>query len=371
MNRRKLLSLLAISTASISNSVSGRGIDKLLDELIESEDVVLNFEKVRMKLGVDIGCAIPKGLEQSGDILNKVKNEFSICCPEYNLNWSEDFDENSIGFNIVNDLNKHGMKIRGHTLYYYQNLPIKIRHRAASFGAAQLGDLIYKDVFDRVKRYKNKVAYWVINETFDGATKGRTLRKDPVVSKLGINLFEILISAAKDADENTGIELNDYLVERNKGYWAGSHYLTIAEALDKKSLKFDRIGFQCHVDWLPNGKSDFSPDAILATVAKLSQLNVDFAVTELDVDDRSFNGNESEREVFVASAYFDAVNRLKNMHRLVEVSMWSPFDQFNWIRRGNKLLEGTGKNSVSRCGLFDEGLRRKLSYYAVCKALLS
>jgi GH35 family endo-1,4-beta-xylanase len=207
----------------------------------------------------------------------------------------------------------------------------------------------------------------VINETIDHpATTG--LRLDPVTRKLGYDFFRIAISAVKDAVPGMQVELNDFAIERRGGS-AYRHYLEVGEHLDKHGLRYDRIGFQCHIDW-QGGRKDFSAGNIVSAARRLSGTHVNFAITEIDVDDRNFRGDEAARRRFVAREYYDALSRISTMPRLVEVSTWSAFDKSNWIRRGDKDKGRFPDSSVSRTGWFDDNYQRTLSYYAACRALL-
>ncbi len=192
------------------------------------------------------------------------------------------------------------------------------------------------------------------------------MRTDPVTQKLGLDTFRLLVEAVKSVDPDKKVEMNDFVVER-KGVNASNFFLDVAEHLDKYNLKFDRVGFQCHIDWSP--EKDFSTNAILKAVKNLEQIDVDIAISEIDVDDRRFRGSIEERDLFVADELYKALNELRDIPRLKEVSTWSAFDQNNWIRRGAKDKWGVKRSDMSRCGWFDENMQPKLAYYAVVRAL--
>ena len=332
----------------------------------------LSFAEVRKKRQIDIGFCLPSPEtgRHTGPLWETGVSEFSSACPEWSLNWDQDWDS-SMSILDINAWRQAGLNVRGHTLYYYANIPSNILEltKQKNITPGKLGDFIYENAHKRVQRWGDKVSYWVINETISNK-HSHGMRMDPVTQILGKDLFRILVAAVKDVDPNKKVEMNDFVIER-RGPAATDHYFAVAEHLDKHKLRFDRVGFQCHIDWYKR-RQDFHPDYILRAAHKLKALDVDFAITEIDVDDRPFKFSPEKRDLFVAEQYYNALSRLSSMPRLVEVSTWSAFDSDNWIVRGHK---DKGKysqtvNSQSKCGWFDNKFKRKLAYYAVCKALI-
>lgn len=335
------------------------------EEIIETKTSLETTASLMRDGGLDIGCAVPWPWNYSKPegFWPVIEEHFSVICPEYHLNWSEDI-RYSQSTGLILDARKRGKKVRGHTLYYYQNLPNFVKTKQWET-AIDAGDWLQKNTEERVKRWGRDLSYWVINEAIDNK-RGYGMRSDPVTKKLGLDTFRLLIEAVKSVDPNKEIEMNDYVIER-KGSSASNFFLEVAEHLDKHNLKFDRVGFQCHIDWRP--EKDFSTSAILSSVKKLEQINVDIAITEIDVDDRRFRGTPEQRDLFVADEIYRALSELRDIPRLKEVSTWSAFDKNNWIRRGAKDNLGIKRSDMSRCGWFDESMQPKLAYYAMVRAL--
>ena len=352
-------------------SAAPRKFRSIVEEFRDTGSVKgLSLSEVRKQRQIDIGFCLPSPQtgKGSGPLWETGLAEFSSVCPEWNLNWDQDW-KGTRSLTDINALHEAGLKVRGHSLYYYQNIPWKVsfaKQDASTPG--ELGDFIFENVRDRVARWGDKVSYWVINETISNK-KSRGMRIDPITKVLGKDLFRILVAAVKDVDPNKKVEMNDFVIER-RGPAATDHLFSVAEYLSKYDLKFDQVGFQCHIDWYKKNR-DFHPNHIIKAARKLKSLDVDIAITEIDVDDRPFKLSPSKRDLFVAEQYYDALRRLSDIPRLTEVSTWSAFDSDNWIRRGHK---DKGKysaevNERSRTGWFDDQFKRKLAYYAVCGAL--
>ena len=377
MERRVFLggasaTILAGCEETSLRSSSPPKFDAIVEEFADRGRLDVSLADVRARRGIETGCAIPwpfNGRARSSRIGETIAREFSIACPEFNLNWDQDW-RGTAAASDIRFLRSMGKKVRGHAAYFYQNIPSQVVRRAndPSVSTGQLGDFIYREMNQRVRRWGSSVSYWVINETIDHS-RGAGLRRDPVTEKLGYDFFRIAVSAIKDANPRMPVELNEFTIER-KGGSAFRHFLEVGEHLDKHGLRYDRIGFQCHIDW-QGGRKDFSAASILSAARRLNGTGVRFAITEIDVDDRNFRGDETARRVFVAREYYNALSTLADLPGLVEVSTWSAFDQNNWIRRGDKDKGRFPNSGVSRTGWFDDNYRRTLAYYAACRALVS
>ena len=380
MHRRKFLggataafiSGCSDAPSGSTSSSSATSFQSIVNEFADQGKLDVSLAQVRAERGIEIGCSIPwqfRGRASAGRFGETLSREFSIACPENDLQWDQRRHLAATRADI-RFLRSRGKKVRGHAIYFYQNIPASVAQAANDPGvsAGRLGDRIYKEMFDRVRRWGSNVSYWVINETAEHPAR-TGLRLDPVTRKLGYDFFRIAVSAVKDAAPGMQVELNDFVVER--GNDAGvRHLLQVGEHLDKHGLRYDRVGFQCHIDW-QGGRKDFSLGSVVSAARRLSGTGVNFAITEIDVDDRNFRGDEAERRVFVAKEYFNALSRLSSISRLVEVSTWSAFDTSNWIRRGDKDRGRFANSNVSRTGWFDDNYQRTLAYYASCRALLT
>lgn len=378
MDRRRFISSLAspLVVSALPSSALAESNPREFNELVEQFRAQgnvpgLDFATLRKRRGLNIGATVPyTSHKRIPDGMWKVlSKEFNTLTPEIHLEWEMEWQWPN-DQKYMRKYTNSGKRVRGHNLYFYQRLPDPIisMARDKSITPGKLGDYIYSKVSSRVKRWGNRVAYWSINETM--SPKGSAgIRSDPVTDKLGQDLIRILFAAVKDHSPNKPIEMNDWVVE-HFGSSRDKYISKTADYLDKYGFHIDRIGYQCHMNRSKGGKA--ISRNVMKSVSRLQSLGTQFAITEIDVDDRAFRGDTLAREEYVAREMYVALKQMRNIPRLAEVATWSPFDQDNWIRRndsknGNFSVKAA---DVSRCGLFDEQYRRKLSYYAVCRALM-
>lgn len=297
MDRRSFFNVAAVPFAITALSGASKGFKSLADEFRETGQVGgLSLAQVGKRRGIKFGCCLPwpQTGRRSGPLWNTLVREFGVACPEWHLNWDQDWRGSKSAGDIA-ALRQRGLSTRGHALYYYQNIPKPVFDIATrkDVTPGKLGEFIYRNTYDRVKRWGNKMSYWVINETID--SDGRGMRIDPVTRVLGKDFFRIIVAAVKDAAPNMPIEMNDYSIER-RGTAGTGHLIEVAKYLDKYGLSFDRVGFQCHIDWNKGGnKMDFSANNVVRAARKLKSLGVRFAITEIDVDDRRFKVSAKKR----------------------------------------------------------------------------
>jgi endo-1,4-beta-xylanase len=139
-----------------------------------------------------------------------LKQNFGQITPEYSMKWeTTEPSRNSFNFapadDVVNWAQNNGKKVRGHALIWHVALPQWVQ------GITDKNDLknvIENHIKNVVGRWKGKVMHWdVVNEIFndDG-----TLRKSVFSDVLGEEFVGIAFRAARAADPQARLFLNDY-----------------------------------------------------------------------------------------------------------------------------------------------------------------
>src|SRR5262249_32847203 len=139
---------------------------------------------------------------------------------------------------------------------------------------------------DMCGRYRGRVFCWdVVNEAInvgDGRPDG--LRKAVFLDQIGPEYFDLAHHAARAADPNALLVVNDYGIEYdmpgdNKKRLA---LLRLLERMKKAGTPVDVLGVQAH---LQTGGAPFSPAKLRQFFAEVAAMGLAIHITELDVAD--------------------------------------------------------------------------------------
>ncbi|CAE6471199.1 unnamed protein product [Rhizoctonia solani] len=283
-----------------------------------------------------------------------IKAEFGQLTPENSAKWdSIEPSQNSFNFNGFDTLvnwavanGKVGIRasyqsptylfpkiVRGHTFVWHSQLPSWV----SSIGnSATLTSVIQNHISVIGKRYAGKIYAWdVVNEIFndDG-----TFRSSVFYNVLGSNFVSIAFRAARAADPNAKLYINDYNLD-NLG-WAAPKVNAVVNLVKSQvaaGVPIDGIGTQTHLG--AGGSS-----TIQATLTQLATAGVDVAITELDIEGASAND------------YSTVVKACLSVSKCVGITVWGVSDKDSWRASSNPLL-------------FDSNYQKKAAYTAVAQAL--
>ena len=154
---------------------------------------------------------------------------------------------------------------------WYNQLPSWVSN--SGFTAAQLTSVIQNHCSTLVGRYKGQVYAWdVVNEPFNDDGSWRT---DVFYNTLGTSYVQIALEAARSADPDAKLYINEYNIE-----YAGAKatsLLNLVKTLKAASVPLDGIGFQSHfiVEQVPG--------SFQQTLEQFTALGIEVAITELDI----------------------------------------------------------------------------------------
>jgi len=241
---------------------------------------------------------------------------------------------------------EQGLRLRGHTLVWHQQLPAWVREDRT---AAEQRQVLIDHVEAQTQHFAGRVAQWdVVNEPLD---EDGTLRPSVWSDRLGESYIADAFRAAHGADPQARLYLNDYNVEGINAKSTGLYELV--ERLLQDGVPVHGVGLQAH---LIRGQV---PGDIAQNIRRFVDLGLDVEITELDVriqlpaTDQDLAGQ--------ADDYAAVASACVSVRGCTGITTWGIHDAESWV-------PGTFPGFGSAL-LFDDQWAAKPAYGAVVRAL--
>ncbi|THU87259.1 glycoside hydrolase family 10 protein [Dendrothele bispora CBS 962.96] len=242
------------------------------------------------------------------------------------------------GDQIVNLARANGQLLRGHNCVWHSQLPDWVSD--GNFDAATLTSILQTHCSTVVGRYQGEI--WdVVNEPFndDG-----TMRSFVFTDTLGSSYIDIALQAAKAADPNTKLYINDFNIE---GPGVKSTAMqNLVKDLKSRGIPIDGVGIQAH---LIVGEL---PADIQQNIEAFTALGVEVAITELDI--RMDLPATPDKLAQQKTDYQTVVSACNNVSECIGVTIWDFSDLVSWI-------PGTFPGQGAACP-WDENFVKKPAY---------
>jgi len=284
------------------------------------------------------GAAISTSHLGEAAYVNTWAAEFNGVTPENEMKW-DTVEPNRNQFNfgpgdqIVSQGKSRGMKIRGHTLVWYQQLPGWV----GGLYANNLRSALQNHISQEAGHWKGQLYAWdVVNEAFE---ENGTRRQSVFQQKLGDGYMEDSFRAARAADPSAKLCYNDYNTDGVNAKSTGIY--NMVRDFKSRGVPIDCVGFQSHL------ASNSNLSSYQANLQRFADLGVDVQITELDV-----GGSGSAQ----ANVYRQVTQACMAVSRCTGITVWGVTDKYSW-RSGDTPL------------LFDGNYGKKQAYTAVLDAL--
>jgi endo-1,4-beta-xylanase len=262
---------------------------------------------------------------------------------------------------------RNGLKMRGHTLVWHNQLPPWIFKDAS--GNTVKKEVLLQRLKDHittvVKRYKGKINAWdVVNEAVSDKPD-EYLRPSDWLKICGEEYISLAFRYAHEADPDALLFYNDYN-EINPIKMEKIHRLV--KSIKHAGVPIHGIGLQGH--WAIN---EPSYDQLNATLTRLGDLGLPLQVTELDIsvypkehharnrkpedDDTSFGVEKEQKQRAVYKMIFELFR--KHADKISNVTFWNISDRHSWLDN----FPVTNRKDYPL--LFDQKLQPKKAFYDV------
>ena len=255
---------------------------------------------------------------------------------------------------IVAFAERHGMRVRGHTLVWKRQLPCWLTEGADS-GAA-LAALLREHIRTVVGRYRGRIAVWdVVNEPLANQITADTppdslLRPTLWLKRLGPEHIELAFRWAHEADPGARLFLNETGAEA-EGPKADALYELLRDLL-ARGVPVHGVGLQMHLKL----RRPADTESVLRNMRRLASLGLEVQVTEMEVELARAPGDIREQLDGQARLYREVLAACLAVPRCTAFVMWGMTDRYTWQDPDTPLL-------------FDAEYRPKPAYDAV-RALL-
>ncbi|PAV16689.1 glycoside hydrolase family 10 [Pyrrhoderma noxium] len=281
--------------------------------------------------------------------------EFGQITPANSMKWDATEPQRGVftfsgGDQIATFAEGNSQLLRGHNCVWYNQLPSWVS--SGGFNAATLTSILQTHCSTIVEHYAGKIckhtnSWDVVNEAIgdDG-----NMRSFVFQNTIGTSYINTAFQAARGADPNAKLYINDYNIEQ-----AGAKQTTLinlVKSLKAEGVPIDGIGLQCHfiVNEIPNLQS---------TLQTMTALGVEVAITELDI--RMTLPSTQTLLSQQQANYQTVVAACKAVTGCVGITIWDYTDKYSWV-----------PNTFSGQGAalpWDQNLAKKPAYSGIVSAL--
>lgn len=259
---------------------------------------------------------------------------------------------------------KHGMKLRGHTLVWHQQMAPWFKSVVTKENAGRIFDGHIRTV---AGHYKGKMHSWdVVNEAIqvkDGLEHG--LRKTPWLEMLGPEYIDRAFRLAHEADPKAMLVYNDYGLDYDDPAEEAKRVAVLAllRRMKEKKVPVHGFGTQAHLN--ARNLSRIKAEPLKRFFGAVAGLGLKILITELDVIDADLPDDIEQRDKGVAEVYEAYLSAALQEKAVVAVLTWGLTDKYTWLARRHKRPSGAAVRVLPLDALY----ARKPAWHAMARAI--
>jgi endo-1,4-beta-xylanase len=274
-----------------------------------------------------IGTAVVTWHFDDSSYPSAAAQHFDSLTPENEMKWDStepqpgDF-EFEAGDKLVAFAAEHGMRVRGHTLVWHNQMP----GWAKSLSGSDLHAAMLRHIAGVAGHFKGRVAQWdVVNESIAEGESG-ALRPSSPFTPLGPTYIDDAFRAAHAADPQALLFYNDYDIEDPSTAKSEAAY-RLVKHLKEAGVPIHGIGFQMHVD-----PRNLPPaDAVRKNFERFAALGLFIEITELDVPLGELSGSRDEKLQRQKAITHDIVAACAAVPQCSGITFWGVTDKYSWL----------------------------------------
>lgn len=292
-----------------------------------------------------------------------VAHEFNMIVAGNVMKWSSIHRDSRYAYRWTNPdamvafAQANTMKVRGHTLVWYQQNPTWLT--STTWNPETLKVVLKEHIDSVVGHYKGKVVAWdVVNEAINDGSGTLRTTGSPWASTIGASYIDLAFREARAVDPAALLFYNDYNLEF-PGVKQDSAFALVS-GMKSRGVPIDGIGFQAHFQVNNDGTGVPSKDVLVATFNRFAALGLKIHITELDIRVRTPGATSAELTA-QSQGFANVAAACLAVPACEAMVVWGLNDGESWV-------PGTFPG-YGQALLFDDSYSKKATYTAVSSAL--
>lgn len=297
----------------------------------EPEEFIVTFKPDPERLsalanekGMYVGTAFDLKYYKRAPYYDVVTNEFNTITMENMMKWASMNPAKDryifSGIDVATHFAKeHGMKMRGHTLVWHQQLPAWLTQKSGQWTKQELLDIIDNYVENMVEHFRGSVYTWdVLNEIFE---EDGSFRASMWYKYTGEEYIRLALTKAREVDPEALLIINDYNVATVNPKSDGLYKLV--KQLQEEGVPIDGVGFQCH---FVLDQIDY--DSMIENIERFEALGLEVQLTEIDIRMAS---PVTEDKLQRQGDSYKKLMEIALEHNITTFVVWGVSDAISWV----------------------------------------
>lgn len=368
MTRRDVVKLGVGAVAAVGSAAAVGCLAATGDE--QPSQIDDSLRDIAQRNGLDFGSMVlAPTLRADAALRARIIEECSVIVPGVSMKWGQtEPSEGHFSYGdaeyIAGFARSYGLRLRGHTAFWYRNIPDWAKSALLSEGPQQV---VSKRISDVVSHFRGRVAEWdVVNEAIEPKDGNNgMLRTAPFARPQPYSFFADCFHVARQADKQSLLFYNEYGLEadtpdadmRRRGT------LQLLENMVKAGAPIDGLGSQTH---LTLGQP-FDSRKYRDFLKEVAALGLVIRITEFDVDDHRAIPVPSIDDRQVADYASKVLDVCFDEPAVKGMLTWGLSDKESWLQN-EKWARKVG-GIAPRPLPYDTDFARKPLWYAIANSL--